>query len=213
MSPLENPARSQMYVRLITDHELKKDTVRKFYNVVKEHAPQNVITAFNVLDPNGSPTKAYIVHYVTEDGSHVYEVPLVRNLLSDEIYEIAVNLEKTFNEGDFVFETSTEEDECCPDDEDVFVDDHYEDISERLAQRMHNKWMHKRIDQGWRYGEERNDSEKTHPLLKPWDQLSDEEKTIDYDLLNDIVDLLSEFNYTIISMDELDELMNKTKDA
>lgn len=53
------------------------------------------------------------------------------------------------------------------------------ELVERLAQNNHDHWARKRIEEGWRYGSTRNDIEKEHPDLVPYDQLPESEK--DYD--------------------------------
>jgi len=54
-----------------------------------------------------------------------------------------------------------------------------EELVERLAQNNHDHWAQKRIDEGWCYGSQRNDSEKQHPDLVPYSQLSESEKEYD----------------------------------
>jgi RyR domain len=54
-----------------------------------------------------------------------------------------------------------------------------EELVERLAQNNHDHWARKRIDEGWRYGIKRDDSEKKHPDLLPYDQLPESEKEYD----------------------------------
>ncbi len=54
-----------------------------------------------------------------------------------------------------------------------------EGLVERLAQNNHDHWARKRIDEGWRYGVRRNDSEKEHPDLVPYEQLPESEKEYD----------------------------------
>ena len=50
---------------------------------------------------------------------------------------------------------------------------------ELVARQVHEVWAKNRMEQGWVYGPERNDAEKKHPCLVPYEQLSEEEK--DYD--------------------------------
>ena len=54
-----------------------------------------------------------------------------------------------------------------------------QELVERLAQNNHDHWARKRIAEGWRHGTSRNDSEKEHPDLVPYDQLSESEKEYD----------------------------------
>lgn len=52
-------------------------------------------------------------------------------------------------------------------------------LAERMAENVHEVWAKTRIEQGWTYGPERNDAEKKHPCLVPYDQLPEEEKVYD----------------------------------
>lgn len=52
-------------------------------------------------------------------------------------------------------------------------------LAERMAENVHDVWAKTRIEQGWTYGQKRNDAAKKHPCLVPYDQLPDEEKVYD----------------------------------
>lgn len=52
-------------------------------------------------------------------------------------------------------------------------------LLEAMAKNVHEVWAKTRIEQGWRYGPERNDNEKLHPMLIPYEELPEEEKVYD----------------------------------
>ena len=52
-------------------------------------------------------------------------------------------------------------------------------LVEQMAKNVHEVWAKTRIDQGWTYGTERNDAEKKHPCLVPYEELPEEEKEYD----------------------------------
>ena len=52
-------------------------------------------------------------------------------------------------------------------------------LVEEMSKNVHEVWAQTRITQGWTYGEERNDAEKKHPCLVPYEDLSEEEKEYD----------------------------------
>lgn len=54
-----------------------------------------------------------------------------------------------------------------------------EELAEELARNVHEVWARNRIDDGWTYGAERDDTTRRHPCLVPYDELPDREK--DYD--------------------------------
>lgn len=207
----DHPMKSEIFVKLVTENELRKDTIKKFYSTVKNSIPEGILNHYEVKDADGNPAQSYLVHRVAEDGHHEYEIPLYRNLTSNEIYEAATNLNRVLNEGDFLFETSSLDESCCPgeDGEGIVMEpDIYERFAERIAERMHNTWMHERMNAGWRYGRVRCDEQKTHPLIRSWGELNEDEKHIDYDLPQFFVELLEEFNYNVVSNEELDEMLN-----
>lgn len=52
-------------------------------------------------------------------------------------------------------------------------------LAEGMAENVHDVWAATRIAQGWTYGPERNDAEKKHPCLVPYEELPEEEKVYD----------------------------------
>lgn len=54
-----------------------------------------------------------------------------------------------------------------------------ESLVEEMAKNVHEVWAQTRISQGWSFGEKRNDADKKHPCLVPYEELSEEEKTYD----------------------------------
>lgn len=63
---------------------------------------------------------------------------------------------------------------------------------ERLAERMHERWVEERETNGWRFGTRRNDAEKLHPDLVPWDELSHETQEINRHFLQELPSLLED---------------------
>ena len=54
-----------------------------------------------------------------------------------------------------------------------------EQLVEEMSKNVHEVWAETRIQQGWTYGEQRNDELKTHPCLVPYEELPDSEKEYD----------------------------------
>lgn len=52
-------------------------------------------------------------------------------------------------------------------------------LAEQLAKNTHEVWALGRMSQGWVYGPERNDADKTHPCLVPYEDLPESEKEYD----------------------------------
>jgi hypothetical protein len=52
-------------------------------------------------------------------------------------------------------------------------------LIEQVAERVHDAWARRRLDEGWTHGPERDDAAKTHPGLVPYDALPEAEKAYD----------------------------------
>lgn len=61
----------------------------------------------------------------------------------------------------------------------VEVPDDLMQLAEILALNVHETWALERINQGWKYGIERNDLQKLHPCLVSYDELPESEKVFD----------------------------------
>ena len=53
------------------------------------------------------------------------------------------------------------------------------ELTERLAKSTHDTWARKRLEEGWCHGPRRNDAEREHPCLVPYEELPDSEKECD----------------------------------
>lgn len=52
-------------------------------------------------------------------------------------------------------------------------------LLENLAENTHEVWAAERMKYGWTYGPQRDDVNKQHPCLVPYDQLPESEKGYD----------------------------------
>ena len=52
-------------------------------------------------------------------------------------------------------------------------------IVDAVAENAHEVWARQRMDAGWTYGETRDNQAKKHPMLRPYSELPDSEKSYD----------------------------------
>lgn len=52
-------------------------------------------------------------------------------------------------------------------------------LIEEMAKNVHEVWAQNRIKEGWTYGPVRDDVNKTHPCLVPYEELPESEKEYD----------------------------------
>lgn len=72
-----------------------------------------------------------------------------------------------------------------------------EQLVEEMSKNVHEVWAATRISQGWTYGEERNDAEKKHPCLVPYEELSEEEKEYDRNTSVETIKLILKLGFKI----------------
>lgn len=72
-----------------------------------------------------------------------------------------------------------------------------ESLVEEMSKNVHEVWAQTRISQGWTYGEERNDTEKKHPCLVPYEELSEEEKEYDRNTSVETIKLILKLGFKI----------------
>lgn len=71
------------------------------------------------------------------------------------------------------------------------------ELTEKIAENVHEIWAAGRIKEGWVYGAERNDREKTTPCLVPYDQLTESEKEYDRNTAMETLKLIAALGYKI----------------
>ena len=71
------------------------------------------------------------------------------------------------------------------------------ELTEKIAENVHDHWAIGRIAEGWTYGEQRDDQKKTTPCLVPYDQLPDSEKAYDRTTALETLKLIVALGYRI----------------
>lgn len=83
------------------------------------------------------------------------------------------------------------------DTSDVILSDDLLELTEKIAENVHDVWAIGRIEQGWTYGPERNDKLKITPCLVPYSKLSDSEKEYDRNTALETLKLIVKLGYKI----------------
>ena len=82
---------------------------------------------------------------------------------------------------------------------DVVLPEELNALAEDIAKNVHEVWAAGRMQNGWTYGKERNDAEKVHPCLVPYEELSEEEKTYDRNTSIETIKLILKLGFRIIT--------------
>jgi len=83
------------------------------------------------------------------------------------------------------------------DTSDVVLSDDLIELTEKIASNVHDVWAKGRISEGWKYGEVRDDKEKTTPCLVPYIELPESEKEYDRNTALETLRLIIKLGYKI----------------
>ena len=83
------------------------------------------------------------------------------------------------------------------DTSDIKLSDEIMELSELLAKNTHEVWSTSRIEDGWVYGEKRDDALKQHPCLIPYEDLNESEKEYDRNTSIETLKLIIKLGYEI----------------
>lgn len=83
------------------------------------------------------------------------------------------------------------------DTSDIKLHDDLIELTELLAKNTHEIWAKQRIEEGWRYGKERNDERKEHPGLVLYEELTESEKEYDRNTAMETLKVIVELGFEI----------------
>ena len=83
------------------------------------------------------------------------------------------------------------------DTRDVQLPVELDELVEMIAKNVHEVWAQNRMNEGWVYGNERNDMLKTHPCLVPYEELSELEKAYDRNTAMETLRLICKLGFKI----------------
>lgn len=79
----------------------------------------------------------------------------------------------------------------------IVLSDDLLELTEKIAENVHDVWAEGRIKEGWSYGEVRDDAKKETPCLVAYDELPESEKEYDRNTALETVKLIIKLGYEI----------------
>jgi hypothetical protein len=71
-------------------------------------------------------------------------------------------------------------------------------LMEKLAENAHEVWAATRVEQGWTHGPKRDDENKRHPCLVPYQDLPESEKEYDRRVAGETLKTILTLGYRIM---------------
>lgn len=84
------------------------------------------------------------------------------------------------------------------DTSDIQLPEELNSLLEAMAKNVHEIWAQERINQGWTYGEKRDDMLKQHPCLIAYEDLPEEEKVYDRNTSIETLKLIMKLGFKIL---------------
>lgn len=174
------------YILQRTAKILDADEIRRWYLTVDMLAPDNVIMG-------DDESNSFMFAMQAED--YIYMVPLVRHLTEQEAEKIVEGYMRV-SEHDFDIETSNvyraNADLAHPFETDYQISvDAKNVLKDAYARQSHNQWIQGKMREGYRYGLKLNLKEKTHPAMRPWDDLPKEYRRLPESSDKELLDFYS----------------------
>jgi len=72
------------------------------------------------------------------------------------------------------------------------------ELTELLAENVHENWALRRLAEGWTYGAQRNDERKETPVLVPYEDLPEAEKEYDRKTAMETLKTIMALGYSIM---------------
>jgi len=187
-------------ITLTTNEEMSKDLIRAWYHTVKDNAPAGTLCTTQV---DGKSVQ--LVRSKSKDTVR-YTIPLTRDLTSGETKSI---IDDMSHRSDIDFKVSTTYDPFTTEVQTDIVVNHEPlvHLCTKWAKDKHEQWRKRKEDAGWRYGPSVSKTNKTHPLLRPWDEIPAEYRKVDVSQAQELLDLLHDAGYVMVHKDDLDRLM------
>ena len=83
------------------------------------------------------------------------------------------------------------------DTNDVVLPEELVQLSEQIAENVHEVWAKSRMKEGWTYGEQRYDKKKQTPCLVPYNELPEEEKEYDRNTSQETLKVILKLGFNI----------------
>ncbi len=80
---------------------------------------------------------------------------------------------------------------------DIELTDDLLELTERLAENVHDHWVILRMKEGWTWGSRRDDAGKKHPDLVPYGELPESEKQYDRNTAMETIKAVVALGYKI----------------
>ena len=187
-------------ITLETTENLDRNLVRAWFHAVRDNSPAGVLSTVQV--------DGKAVQLVRKTGKEfTYAIPLSRDLTSVEVKTIIDNYSHRTDLAFKVHATTSPLVINIKTDVEIAHEPMIH-LCTKWAKQKHEDWKKRKEDDGWRYGPTVSKTNRTHPLLRAWEEIPSEYRKVDTSQAQELLDLLRDSGYVLIHWDDLDRLMD-----
>ncbi len=204
-----SPSEITRFIALVVTKPLDPEVAKDWYHCVRNNAPYGVVTVTQTTTAKGGLTSAWMTHRET-DKKHYYIIPVTRDLMEREAENVVDAFAEEHPEIDFDIEATIMATRINDRKNEPKIEVEKEDyltLCAEFSKSQHEDWVRDHAKDGWRYGSEVNPKEKTHPLMRSWDQLPDRYKKIDTEVPQKLLDMLTRHGYAVVQQTDLDAVL------
>lgn len=195
------------YISLTSYGEENLNHARVWFQTVYGALPRGTVASIDNPEDPSSPIRLVRTKL---HGCVKFTVPLSRDLSPYELNEIKNKWATSGIVGNFAITSSSTISEKLKIAADNLVlnDADYDSLCYQLVKAEHQRWYAEKAADGWTYGPIMSVFNKTHPLMRQWEDLPDEYKKIDRDHPHRLLDMLASHGYSVVKRSELDALIS-----
>jgi hypothetical protein len=177
------------YFRICLERTLSSEEAKSFLLLVNKLAD---------AEPDEDDVVMYY-HVDAETGRHCYDVRLADDITGDVGDDILHALEELFPDDDFDAESSMDAiaEEFVFDDLDITTED-LQQLNQNYSRWNHQRWVDRKVSEGWRLGMALDEQAKTHPDLRPWDDLLETYKPVSAQSVEYVLEQLRHLGYKLV---------------
>ncbi len=189
-------------ISLIVKTELERDVLKNWFQAVRDNAPSGLTKTVLIDGKPVTIVKSKMPKSVR------YAIPLTRDLTDPEVENVVKHFAASTTFDFEIYATATA-DNYAPEATIKIDYNPLIDLCTKWAKTKHEDWMKGKINSGWRYGMTMSETNKTHPLLRSWEELPDHYRKVDFSQAEELLALLHKSGYIMIAKEELDKLLGR----
>jgi hypothetical protein len=182
------------FIELIVKEKLSPAEKQLWYDLVETVGPPSIVSSTEIFI-NAKPRMLSHVHR-THNGKTHYVVVLCRDLQEHEAGSIAAAWSKTWTTNkNFIinFSQLTRMKHQVKEK----YDNKLKEIVETAAKQHHTAWMKSKVKAGWNFGIRLDQKNKLHPMIMPWENLSEKYQKQEFELILSLFETLNNLGLRI----------------